>query len=77
MSDRELLNEIRESIIELRTLWNGGPGGWPVCIAHTEKQKDHETRLRKLELRIYLAIGGGMVLAGLLPYVMPRLIQIL
>jgi len=62
----ELRRDVRECLrvaSRIETLWNGGPGGWPNCLAHTAQVGDHEKRLRYIEERIMRAIGAVAVIS--------------
>jgi hypothetical protein len=54
----KIAQETRDSVRELHTLWDGGPGNWQICGQHSSDLKDKEKRLREHEKRINMALGA-------------------
>lgn len=63
---RQKVDETHDAMVRLTAVFNGGPGHWEACRVHSQAQMDHEERLRRLEKKMFAAIGGvGLIsLAG-------------
>ena len=55
----EKIDEMYDFMIEMRTHWNGGPGSWEVCKAHTASLEKGAKRIAWLNWITTLAIGAG------------------